>query len=215
MRKYGPIIKKASALFKKISKKDLRAMYKGSKTSRLAAMQRVVKKTGLLSLTRSLRNSKNTGKSSIGDTCKHDDWCASGACKGGKCVENGLISTITLGVTVDVSFVLGGATYSPIMGAFDVSNNRGSSKPLAYAGVAWSVGFTVGVDIAPEIGFWNDVNTALSGDSHGFVIAGAYGYGLGLSFWWDYSGRFLGFTIVPQVGVGGELEYSRAHTGRY
>jgi len=215
LRKYGPIIKKSGELFKKISKNDIKSMLKGSKKSKMAAIKRIAKKIGLMDLTKMLKNSNNTGKKANGDSCTSNAWCSSGVCKGGVCVENGEISTITLGLTVDVSFILGGVTYTPIMGAFRVSSPRGKSEPQSYSGVAWSVGFTFGADGSPEFGFWVDTNENLAGTSHGFVVAASYGVGLGLSFWWGYDGRFLGFTIYPQVGVGGEIEYSRGYTGKY
>ena len=41
--------------------------------------------------------------------------------------------------------------------------------------------------------------------------------GVAISLWWNYDGKFLGFTVLPQVGASLEVEYIRGHnnpTGR-
>ena len=120
-----------------------------------------------------------------------------------------------MGWLIDASFGIGG-TLNPHMFAYDISWKRKGGANTWYKGTSYSAGFTFGFDVAPEIGFWTDINTALAGKSHGFVIGGSSGIGAALSFWWQYKGdggEFLGVTIAgPQFGAGVEAEYTRGKT---
>ena len=108
--------------------------------------------------------------------------------------------------------------------AKDTANRRRPTSQNRYAhaehtGTAWSVGFISGADFGflPEIGFWTDYADDLRGNSHGLVLAAAIKGGVAISFWWNYDAKFLGFTVLPQVGASLEVEYIRGHnnpTGR-
>jgi hypothetical protein len=132
--------------------------------------------------------------------------------------KNKKIKTITLGWAIDASFRVGG-TLNAQMGAWDISVAKKGGKHTMYAGLAWSVGITGGMDIAPELGFWVDANTALAGNAQGLIIGGAFKGGAALSLWFSYGKvktgkhpRFLGFTMLPQLGLSGEFEYTRGWT---
>lgn len=136
--------------------------------------------------------------------------------------DEGGIKTVSLGFTGDASFMFGG-TFTPIMWGWDVTpKNEGLKEGQPYLSFAYAVGATAGVDLAPELGFWTDINTKLGGNTQGFTVAAAYKGGLGMTFWWSVTPsaagkkeRFIGFTIVPQVGIGAEIEYTRGTTVDY
>lgn len=125
---------------------------------------------------------------------------------------------------LDVSALVG-VTWTPIINAWNTDKTPktpptvGGQRPRVryahsrYAGTAWSVGLTAGADfgVLPEFGFWTDYADDIGGNSHGLVIAAAIKGGLAMSFWWNYAGKFLGFTVLPQVGASAEAEYIRGH----
>lgn len=125
---------------------------------------------------------------------------------------------------LDVSAVVG-VTWTPIINAWNTKETPktpptvGGQRPRTryghaqYAGTAWSVGITAGADfgVLPEFGFWTDYADDIGGNSHGLVTAAAIKGGVAMSFWWNYEGKFLGFTVLPQVGASVEAEYIRGH----
>lgn len=132
--------------------------------------------------------------------------------------KNNYLKTISLGWTTDASFGVGGTATSPMV-AWNISDTKKGGKATLYVAMAWSVGITAGMDVAPELGFWTDANTELDGDSHGVIGGLSVKGGAAISFWFSYGKkmtgkkpRFLGLTIIPQLGISGELEYTRGMT---
>lgn len=125
--------------------------------------------------------------------------------------------TLSIGVAIDASFVVGGTFSAGI--AHSVKDWTGV---YTYSSNAISFGASIGLDVAPEIGFWNAPPEQVAGNAHGLVIGAAYKGGAALSFWWDYcpdvEGKvcifhpFLGFVVAPQIGVSAEAEYIRGET---
>ena len=232
-RKYAPLIRRALILSKNLSKgKSFKGMAWGSRKKRTRAIRRAFERAnGVKIFTPMARNTKDSSLKGNGDTCTSNSECASNNCKsfnGSKiCIETNTIKSITVGIPLDISAIIGG-TFTPIMLAWDLTGGkRGNKKAVPYYAWAWSIGTTLGGDVGVEVGFWVDANNALSGASHGLVVGASYKGGAAMSFWWSYdrsgSGangkkqkvRFLGFTIIPQGGLSGEIEYSRAITVRH
>lgn len=125
---------------------------------------------------------------------------------------------------MDVSALVG-VTWTLIINAWNTNETpktpptAGGQRPRVryaharYAGTAWSVGLTVGADfrVLPEFGFWTDTADDIGGNSHGLVTAVASKGGIAMSFWWNYDGKFLGFTVLPKVGASVEAEYIGGH----
>jgi len=121
------------------------------------------------------------------------------------------LPTFTLGMAVDASMVVG--VTGGALWAFDTTaSGNGRASPISYSSIAYTVGISAGGDTAPEFGLWNPLNHSLAGDSHGFVIGATFKGGVGLTYWWDYKGKFQGFTLVPQIGFSAEAEYIRGRT---
>jgi len=119
--------------------------------------------------------------------------------------------TVSLGMAIDVSIGFGG-TFGALEASDTTASGNGRNRGITYTSAAWTVGASAGGDVAPEIGIWTPLNHGLGGDAHGFVVAAAFKGGLGITYWWDYKGKYLGFALVPQVGLSAEAEYIRGNT---
>jgi hypothetical protein len=119
--------------------------------------------------------------------------------------------TVSLGMAIDVSIGFGG-TFGALEAWDTTASGNGRNRGITYTSAAWTVGASASGDVAPEIGIWTPLNHGLGGDAHGFVVAAAFKGGLGITYWWDYKGKYLGFALVPQVGLSAEAEYIRGNT---
>lgn len=125
--------------------------------------------------------------------------------------------TISIGVAVDGSVGTGGVASAGL--AHGTQNWTGV---YSYSSVTWSVCCSLGLDVAPEIGFWKATPDKIAGNGHGVTFGASYGGGVALAFWWDYcpgvEGKicifhpFLGFSVSPEIGESAEFEYMRGHT---
>ena len=118
--------------------------------------------------------------------------------------------SITVGVTGDVSLVVGGS--------YSIGVAQSTSEWLIGKGYhTWAItgGASVGADASPEIAFWKAPHAELAGTSHGAIGGATYGSGAALGFWWSYDGPFQGFSVNPQVGLSAELEYVRSETALF
>lgn len=206
---YAPLIEKALIELKKIDKPKNRSGIEFMTTGQIAQSHRKLA-SGMINWTKNFQ--KKAGL---------DVRVASAAPSGMPVTpvkKHNYLKTISLGWATDASFGVGGTVTSPMV-AWNISDKKKGGKATVYSAMAWSIGITAGMDVAPELGFWTDANTQLAGDSHGVVGGLAVKGGAAMTFWFSYgkklSGkkpRFLGLTIVPQLGVSGELEYTRGTT---
>ena len=117
--------------------------------------------------------------------------------------------SLSFGPEVDGSVIVGAS------GSAGINNSiiNDKLKVRGFLSGAWSIGLSAGADGTVEVGFWKDQYDAIGGKAHGLVVGGSYYGGAALSFWWPREGtRFLGWTISPQAGFSGELEYARGQT---
>lgn len=123
------------------------------------------------------------------------------------------LDSVSFGIAGDASYGLGGNASAGINSSIVKGEGLRGAGYLAIAG---SGGASVGVDGAIQIGFWEDTYNEISGWSHGVVLAGSYGGGVALAFFWkiggDTAGDFAGWTVSPQAGFSAELEYNIGYT---
>lgn len=117
------------------------------------------------------------------------------------------LCSISVGMVYDLAGIAGGTVSA--MGVWDVSKSRkGSSKVHGYDVNSFTAGLSLGMDYGLEVGFWTSVNTSMARRVRGFVVGAGLVAGLAEVYWWDAkTGKFVGVTVVVQVGVSVELEY--------
>ena len=211
-KKYAEVIKQAKLAFKKTNTKENRKKRRRLKTkAKRRAFNAELNKDFRAWLKAWQKNNRKASLNVRVASASPDDptlWATQLASTG----DNEIL-TLTTGWVVDGSFGIG-YTSAPEIIAKDISGSE-DGEIFYYKGHAITFGASLGFDGSPEFGFWTDKASELAGESHGITAAAALGGGISASFWWSYprdGGRFLGFTVSPQIGVGAELEYARSIT---
>ena len=115
-----------------------------------------------------------------------------------------------------ISWAIAVADVSVLFGATGelgvIFPNGGSESPAFYLSGSWTAGLSVGADVGMGIGVWKSNVKGVAGKAHGGNVAGTFGPGIGVTFWFGYDGDFSGFQVNVVAGLSAELEYVRGVT---